>query len=128
MAVTVTSKKNKSAIIHITNANASLVVAGNTSQSNIATADEQIANAVIKQVWWGVDAGSVQVARGGAGAANNVLVLSQTGHMNFAADGTVVNAGNTAANISVNFSGTSNGFIMIEVSKGGTFVSEYFQP
>lgn len=129
MAVTILSNKpNGSVTIHVTNANAALVIAGNTSVSNVAASGEILTGATIRKVWWGIDnAGSIQIARGGAGAANNVLVLSQSGFMDFAAGGTVINV-NKTANVAISFAGSANGFAIIELKKEGTMPDERFQP
>lgn len=124
MAVTYTSnKKNLSVSVHVASANATIVVAGNTSSSNIATGNETITGATITQVFWGVDGnGSIQLKRSGS----LVAVYDSTGYYDYAGNGMSLNM-NQTANVDVQFIGTANAYVFFELQKVGTFVSEYIQ-
>ena len=121
MAVTVLSnKKNLAATIHVTPANATLIVAGNSSVSNVATSDEILTAVSIKNVAWGTDAGSIQLLRG----SNVVGIYTGSGNIDYLQHGALLTKDN-AANLVVNFSGTANAYLMFEVQKVGTFTSDY---
>ena len=117
MTVTVTSnKKNTSAVLHF-NANATVIVAGNSSQSNVAMSDEVLTGATIVQSFWGVDGtGSIQVKRD----TTLIAVYDSTGFKDYAGCGMPLNVVPTG-NINVTFVGTSNAYLMLEVQKQGTF-------
>lgn len=125
MAVTITSNKvNRSACIHV-NANATIIVAGNTSVSNVATSDEILTGASITQVFWGIDPsgdGHARITRGGS----LVGVYDSTGYKDYAGNGMSLNV-NPTSNIEVTFHGTSTGYLFIEVQKTGTFNDPYFR-
>lgn len=117
MTVTL-NKKNVSVTIH-DSANASYIIAGNTSVSNVATGDEVLTGASIKQVWYGSPSGNTAywvVKRG----ANVVLVLEGTGFLDFAGAGTMLRK-DSSANLVLELVNSANGFIQIEMQKEGTF-------
>lgn len=122
MAVTITSnKKNSSAVIHVAAANATLIVAGNNSVSNVAISDEILTGANITQAIWGCDGnGHIQVLRG----ANLVAVYDSTSFIDYAGSGMSLTK-DAAANITINFVGSANAYIMFEVQKVGRGSSEY---
>lgn len=124
MAYTITSnRKNTSAVIHFATSNSTLTIAGNSSQSNVAMSNETLTGAYITQAVWGCDGnGHIQVLRGG----NLVAVYDSTGQHEYAGSGTPLTVGQ-AANLTVNFVGSANGFLIIELQKVGTFTSEYMQ-
>lgn len=132
MAVSVISnKKNLSLVLHVSSANSgNIVVTGNSTTSNIggtstcvALSDEVLTGAYITQVVWGSDgAGSIQVLRG----ANVAAVYDSTGQHEYAGTGMPLNMW-PAANLAVNFIGSSNAFVTIELQKIGNFTSEYLQ-
>lgn len=121
MAV-VLNRKNLSVTVHNV-ANATYIVAGNSSVSNIATSDEVLTGAHIKQVWYGSPSGSTgywMVKRG----SNTVLVLEGTGYLDFAGNGSMLKL-DPAANLVFELVGSANGFIMVDLQKEGQFVSTY---
>lgn len=124
MTVSITSnKKNTSAAIHF-NASNNLIIVGNSSVSNVATSDEVLTGAYITQAYWGCDGnGHIQVLRG----ANLVAVYDSTGYKDYAGCGLPLNAF-PAANLTVNFVGSANAYLLLEVQKMGDFTSnsEYF--
>ena len=132
MAVSVISnKKNLSLVLHVSSANSgNIVVTGNSTTSNIggtstcvALSDEVLTGAYITQVVWGSDgAGSIQILRG----ANVAAVYDSTGQHEYAGTGMPLNMW-PAANLAVNFIGSSNAFVTIELQKIGNFTSEYLQ-
>lgn len=123
MAVTVTSnRKNTSAVIHV-NANATIVVAGNTSSSNIATGNETITGATITQAFWGCDGnGHIRVERGGS----LIAIYDSTSYKDYAGCGMPLGV-NPTANINVTFVGSANAYLLFEVQKILTVSnSDYF--
>lgn len=127
MAVTVVSNRPKtSAVFHVASANATLVVAGNNAVSNVASAGETLTGAYITQAVWGCDPnGYIVIKRGSAIAA----VYDSTGQQEYAGTGMPINVGATA-NISIEFVGSANCYVLFEVQKVGPDLnenSEYFQ-
>lgn len=127
MAVTVISNKPRlSAVFHVASANATLVVAGNSSVSNVASPGEELTGAYITQAVWGCDGtGYIVIKRG----STPVAVYDSTGQHEYAGTGMPITVGQTA-NVSVEFVGSSNCFVMFEVQKVGPNLnanSEYFQ-
>lgn len=122
MAVTILSnKKNASVVIHVAAANASLVIAGNNSVSNVAIGNEVLTGATITQVVYGNDGGAnhAQILRG----ANLVATFDSTGYIDYAGNGLALNK-DSSANLVVNFNG-SNSYCIIEMQKIGGGSSEY---
>lgn len=129
MAVTLSPRKNTSVVLHVSSANTgNVVVAGNSTTTNVggtstclAISNEILTGVYIAQAHWGIEGnGHIQVLRG----SNVVAVYSQTGSVDYAGTGMALTVGN-AANLQVNFVGTSNGYCMLELQKQGTFTSEY---
>lgn len=123
MAINVISnKKNTSAVFHF-NASGSLVVAGNSSVSNVAVSNEVLTGAYITQAVWGCDGnGHIQVKRG----STLVAVYDSTGQHEYAGTGMPITVG-SANTVDVTFVGSANSFLLIELQKVGNFTSEYFQ-
>lgn len=106
-------------VIHGT-ANASYIVVGNSSVSNIASGQEIVTGASIAQVWWGVsNGGYCTVSRG----ANTILVLTESGSMNFVDDHIPISI-DTTANVSFAING-GVGFVMVEMQKQSNTASTY---
>ena len=125
MAVNVISnRKNTSVVLHVASANSgNVVIAGNSTVSNVAISNEILTGAYITQVVWGCDGnGHIQVLRG----ANLVAVYDSTGQHEYAGTGMPINM-YPAANLSINLVGSANSFIAIELQKVGNFTSEYLQ-
>lgn len=116
------NKKNLSVVIHA-DANTTLTIAGNSSVSNIATSDEILTGAAIKQVWWGQQPGTDScwiIKRG----SNTVGVYDSTGWNDYAGNGVMINK-DTGATLVLQLNGTANGYIMVELQKIGNFTSTY---
>ena len=116
---TIINRSGLSAVVHIT-ANATVVIAGNSSVSNIASGtgpsnEEILTGGYVTQVWWGAPGGYWTVKRG----SNTVLVLSETGYLDFAGCGTSLTV-DAAANLVANLTTSSTGFLMVEVQKTPT--------
>lgn len=127
MAVTIVSNKPRtSVVVHVASANATIKVAGNNSVSNIASPGETLTGAYLTQAVWGCDgSGSINIKRGAA----LVAVYDSTGQHEYAGCGMPVNVGQTA-DLTVEFVGSANSFIVFELQKVGTTLtanSEYFQ-
>ena len=100
------------AVIHLT-ANATIVVAGNNSVSNVAVGSEVVTGANVRKVWWGLaDAYTYWTVKRGA---NTVLVLNNTNYLDFTT-GAVIGIDSTA-NLVFEKTGTGTGFIALEIKK-----------
>jgi hypothetical protein len=115
---TIINRNRTSAVVHVT-ANASIVVSGNSSVSNIAFGsgnteiEETLTGAAIAQVFWGSAPGAHwNVKRGDS----LVLTLPNAGSIDFAGSGCSLTA-NSANAVVVELVGASNGFIMLELQK-----------
>ena len=128
MAVTITSnKKNTAATIHVAAANTTIVVSGNSTTTNVdststclAVGNEVLSGAYIAQAFWGVETGHIVIKRG----SNIAAVYDSTGYVDYAGSGMALTVGQSA-NLTVEFVGTANGYVLLEVQKVGTFTSEY---
>ena len=129
MAVSsVSNKKNTAATIHVSAANTTIKVSGNSTTTNVdstpvclAVDNEVLAGAYIAQVFYGVDPSGYAVIKRGS---NVVAVYDSTGYKDYAGCGMALTIGQTA-NLTVEFVGTANGYVLLEVQKVGTFTSEY---
>jgi hypothetical protein len=127
MAVNIISNKPRTSIaLHIASTNATLVIAGNNAVSNIASPGETLTGAYITQAVWGCDpSGYIVIKRG----TTPVAFYDSTGQQEYAGTGMPINVG-LADNLSVEFVGSSNCYVMFELQKVGpnlTANSEYFQ-
>jgi hypothetical protein len=129
MAVTITSnKKNTSAVIHVSVANTTIKVSGNSTTTNVdststclALGNEVLTGAYITQAFFGIDpAGYAVIKRG----TTPVAIYDSTGYVDYAGNGMALNVGQTA-NLTIEFVGTANGYVMLEVQKAGTLPTEY---
>lgn len=128
MAVSIISnKKNTAATIHISVANTTIKVSGNSTTTNVdstpvclAVDNEVLSGAYIAQAFWGVETGYIVLKRGTA----PVAVYDSTGYKDYAGSGMALTVGQTA-NLTVEFVGTANGYVLLEVQKVGTFTSDY---
>ena len=128
MAATIISNRPRlSTVIHVASGNATLVIAGNSAVSNIASPGETLTGAYITQAVWGCDpAGYIVIKRDDT----PVAFYDSTGQHEYAGCAMPITVGQNAANLSVEFVGSSNGFITFELQKVGpdlTANSEYFQ-
>jgi hypothetical protein len=129
MAVTITSnKKNTSAVIHVSAANTTIKVSGNSITTNVdatstclAIGNEVLTGVYIAQAYWGVDPNGYAVIKRGT---TPVAVFDSTGYKDYAGCGMALTVGQTA-NLTVEFVGTANGYVLLEVQKAGTLPSEY---
>ena len=129
MAVTITSnKKNTSATIHVSAANTTIKVSGNSITTNVdatstclALGDEVLSGVYIAQAFWGLDPNGYAVIKRGA---TPVAVYDSTGYKDYAGCGMALTVGQTA-NLTVEFVGTANGYVLLEVQKAGVLPSEY---
>lgn len=129
MAVTIISnKKNTAATIHVSVANTTIKVSGNSTTTNVdatstclAVDNEVLSGAYIAQVYWGIDPNGYAVLKRGT---TPVAIYDSTGYKDYAGCGMALTVGQTA-NLTVEFVGTANGYVLMEVQKVGTFISEY---
>lgn len=122
MAVTI-NRKNTSAVIHIT-ANSTITVAGNSSVSNVAINNEVLTGCTIVQAFSGAGNGAYWTVKRGA---NTALVLDSTGYYDFAGSGMALTM-DPGATIVANLVNGTDGYLMLEVQKIGTFTTEYNNP
>lgn len=119
------NKPGTSAVIHLNGSN-TIVVAGNSSVSDIAYGNEILTGAYIAQIFQGAGAaGHIVLSRGG----EVVGVYDSTGQFDYAGAGMALTL-NQDQNIDVTFVGTANAYIMLELQKVGTNLnanSTYFQ-
>ncbi len=128
MPVTVISNKPRtSVVLHVTGPNTSINITGNSTVSAIASNNEILTGAFITQAAWGIQGGGAIVIKRGA---NSVAFYDSTGQHEYAGCGMPIKAGETAANLTVEFAGaggSNTAFIIFELQKLGTFAaSEYF--
>lgn len=129
MAVTITSnKKNTSAVIHVSVANTTIKVSGNSTTTNVdatstclAIGNEVLTGAYITQVFWGLDVNGTAIIKRGTVP---VAVFAAAGYVDYAGSGMALTVGQTA-NLTVEFVGTANGYVLLEVQKAGTLPTEY---
>lgn len=123
----ISNRKNTSVVLHFTGtANSSVNITGNTLSSNIAVPGEEITGAYIAQAVWGCAPGAhISVRRGG----NIVAVYDSSGQQDYAGCGIPINVFSTEANLQINFNGTTNAFLILELQKQGNLTanSEYFR-
>jgi hypothetical protein len=129
MAVTITSnKKNTSAVIHVSAANTTIKVSGNSITTNVdatstclAIGNEVLSGVYITQAFFGIDpAGYAVIKRG----TTPVAIYDSAGYVDYAGSGMALTVGQTA-NLTVEFVGTANGYVLLEVQKAGTLPTEY---
>ena len=105
--------KNGKACIHVVGAQASanVIIAGNTSQSNVAVGNEVVRGAAIRKVMWsgGTDAAPLILKRD----ATSIAFFTGTGTLDFA-QMCLLNQLSTA---NIDIVCTANSFIMVELVK-----------
>lgn len=129
MAVSIISnKKNTSATIHVSVANTTIKVSGNSVTTNVdatstclAVSNEILSGAYITQAFWGIDPNGYAVIKRGT---TPVAIYDSTGYKDYAGNGLALTVGQTA-NLTVEFVGTANAYVLLEVQKVGTFTSDY---
>lgn len=129
MAVSISSRKNTSFVVHVSSANSgNIVLSGNSTTTNVAGTstcvaidNEVLSGAYITQAFFGIDGnGHIQILRG----STLVAAYDTSGQKDYAGCGMPLNI-NPTANLVINFVGTSNAYCMLELQKQGTFTSEY---
>lgn len=104
-----------SAVIH-TAANATYVIAGNSSVSNVASDGEVLTGGNITQAWWGVaNGGYWEVKRDDT----TVLVFTESGYADYAGAGVSLVA-NSTGNVVITLNGSNAGYCMLEIQKTPT--------
>jgi subtilisin family serine protease len=129
MAVSIISnKKNTSATIHVSVANTTIKVSGNSVTTNVdatstclAVDNEVLSGAYITQAFWGIDPNGYAVIKRGT---TPVAIYDSTGYKDYAGNGLALTVAQTA-NLTVEFVGTANAYVLLEVQKVGTFTSDY---
>lgn len=109
------NKKYNSVTLLFTASNTGVVIAGNSTVSNVATSDEVLAGASIAQMWFGSPSGNAAywvVKRG----ANTVFVADSTAYMDFRGNGLTLSI-DSAADLSANLIGATAGTLVIELKK-----------
>lgn len=123
--VVLSNKLGTSAVVHLNSGN-TIVIAGNSSVSDIASGNEVLTGAYIAQVVQGIgNGGHITLTRGGQLTA----VYDSSGAFDYAGAGIALTH-NQSQNIEVSFVGSSNGYIILELQKIGTNLNAnttYFQ-
>ena len=118
------NRKNLSISLHA-DANTTWTIAGNSSVSDIATGDEVLTGASIKQVWFGSSSGNGMywvVKRG----SNTIGVYDSTGWKDYSGNGNMINKDSSGTLVvELNNTGNGSGYIMIELQKEGIFDKTY---
>lgn len=123
MAVTtISNKAQREFSFHAASANATLVVAGNSSVSNCAVSGETVVGATVAKVIWGTDSGSITLKRG----ANTVAVYNNSGFITYDAFALPITVSPTA-NVTVEFT-SANAYIIVSLHKTSSVdSSDYFK-
>ncbi len=107
----ISNKPKGEVILHFVANSGAIIVAGNTTQSNIAAPGESLTGATIRKVIFSSN-GSWTITRG----ANTVAVLHGNHTYDFAGMGMSLSL-DPAANIAFTHSASATGFIMCTLSK-----------
>lgn len=120
MPNTVISNKLKTSVTVHVNGAGTLKVAGNNTVSNIAFGSEIITGCQIEQVIYGAgNSGSWVVKRANTTTNTVVLVLSESGFMDFSGSGMKITNLRDEDDLQFEMVGTTNGHIIIELKKLG---------
>jgi hypothetical protein len=126
-ATIISNKSRTSIVVHVASGNTTLVITGNNSVSNVASAGETLTGAYITQAIWGCDPnGYIVIKRD----TTPVAFYDSTGQHEYAGAGMPITVGQNAANLSVEFIGSNNGFVIFELQKVGpdlTSNSDYYK-
>lgn len=124
MTLTVISNKYKlSTLIHV-NANATFVVAGNSTVSNLAMSDEVLIGCKIDKVIYGAAPSAYWVVERANSTVNTaVLTLTETGVIEFDGLGASIGKLLDDQNIQLKLVGSANGYLMIEMKKLGVHIN-----
>lgn len=120
------NKKNGTFSVLFTASNTGFIVAGNTTNSNVALTGENLAGATVLQAWFGSPSGNAaywQLKRG----ANTIMVFDSTAYIDFRGNGLGLDVDMTA-NVAANLIGTTVGTLIVEFKKqpaNNQFVSIY---
>jgi len=112
------NQKGGRALVRNASANATYVIAGNSSVSNVASTGEIVASAVITNLLWSTD-GTVTILRG----ANTICILTGTGAWSLREFGITLPE-YPAANLVINFS-SANSTAVVELAKTSDGYPEY---
>lgn len=115
----IANKSGGEAVLHFTVSN-TVIIAGNNTVSNVATSSETVTGALITQAFWGVGGagttdGYWKVERG----ANTVLILDQSGHVDYSASGVGIKL-DYDQNLTVTLVNSTVGYLIIELQKVGS--------
>jgi hypothetical protein len=124
MAYTIqANRRNLSVTLHFTS-NSVVTIAGNNSVSNVAIGSEVLTGAYITQAWFGSSSGANAYWRVKRGA-NTVAVFDSTAYIDFAGCGNPLTIDSTGTLV-VDLIGGTDGYLMLELTKQGTFPNTYF--
>lgn len=121
MAYTILQNRKNLSVTVLADANTTLTIAGNSSVSNVATSDEVLTGAAIKQLWYGTSNGGHWTVKRGS---NTVAVFDSTGYVDYAGCGCMLNK-DAAGTLVLTLNNATDGYILIELQKAGTFTSTY---
>lgn len=115
MAYRVISNKKYGEVQLLVTSNSTVIVAGNSSVSNVATSDEVLSGASISKIWFGSPSGNAaywDIRRG----SNLVFVADTSGYIDFAGHGGSITI-DPSANLVCNLVGTAVGTLIITLKK-----------
>lgn len=124
MASVVSNKTQGSVTLHFTGNNETIVIAGNSSVSNIANPGEFVTSASVAKVIWGthIPDSHIVLRRG----ANTIAIFNNSGEINYNSMSMPITLWNTA-NLSVEFVDAGNAYCMIQLNKISTANTDYFR-
>jgi hypothetical protein len=118
------NRKNQSTTVLFTG-NSTIVVAGNSTVSDIATGDEVLTGGYITQIWFGSPSGNTAywtISRG----SNVISVFDSSAYLDFAGAGNPLSL-DPGATLTVGLTNSGAGTMMVEVQKLGSFPTGYAQ-
>lgn len=115
MTYRVINNKKYGTVSLLFTANDNVIIAGNSTSSNVAISDEILSGGVITQIWFGSPSGNAaywQIKRG----ANTILIADSTSYMDFRGTGASLTIDNSA-NLTANLVGSTSGTLIVELKK-----------
>lgn len=120
MAVNIfNNSKGKKVTVHVTNANGTIVIAGNNSVSNVAIGDEFVIGAIVNQLWYGCANGGYWILKRANSTTNTVVgVYDSTGYCDYAGVGSPIPIRQND-DLVLELTNSASGYIMVELRKIG---------
>ena len=118
MTYSIVKNTSRNVVLHMSATNTNIILLGNNSVSNVAVTGvtDAITGCTIKQIWYSADSGA---GANGWRITRDAIVAWDTdssGWIDFAGNGSALNVGRTAANVTFTRTGT-HGTLMVEFQK-----------